>query len=130
MDVTWQKGQTPDSVYHMGRVGVNTEHPEEALTVHGNMRLTGHLLQPSDLRAKENLKEVQLLNTLHCAIVTDNACTEFQPKNIEVIVKMSKEMFLKSKLLIDLTWSYKLKLAYHMAQDWCVVCVNLLEFGP
>lgn len=119
MDVTWQKGQTPDSVYHMGRVGVNTEHPEEALTVHGNMRLTGHLLQPSDLRAKENLKEVQLLNT-----------TEFQPKNIEVIVKMSKEMFLKSKLLIDLTWSYKLKLAYHMAQDWCVVCVNLLEFGP
>ncbi|XP_055996738.1 myelin regulatory factor-like protein isoform X8 [Ostrea edulis] len=58
MDVTWQKGQTPDSVYHMGRVGVNTEHPEEALTVHGNMRLTGHLLQPSDLRAKENLKEL------------------------------------------------------------------------
>lgn len=58
VDVTWQKGQTPDSVYHVGRVGVNTEHPEEALTVHGNMRLTGHLLQPSDLRAKENLKEV------------------------------------------------------------------------
>eukprot|EP00105_Crassostrea_gigas_P037206 XP_019921354.1 PREDICTED: myelin regulatory factor isoform X2 [Crassostrea gigas] len=58
VDVTWQKGQTPDSVYHVGRVGVNTEHPEEALTVHGNMRLTGHLLQPSDLRAKENLKEL------------------------------------------------------------------------
>lgn len=58
VDVTWQKGQTPDSVYHVGRVGVNTEHPEEALTVHGNMRLTGHLLQPSDLRAKENLREV------------------------------------------------------------------------
>ncbi|XP_061181397.1 myelin regulatory factor-like isoform X2 [Saccostrea echinata] len=58
MDVTWQKGQTPDSVYHVGRVGVNTEHPEEALTVHGNMRLTGHLLQPSDLRAKEDLKEL------------------------------------------------------------------------
>nr|XP_022313296.1 myelin regulatory factor-like isoform X1 [Crassostrea virginica] len=58
VDVTWQKGQTPDSVYHVGRVGVNTEHPEEALTVHGNMRLTGHLLQPSDLRAKENLREL------------------------------------------------------------------------
>ena len=43
----------------MGRVGVNTDHPEESLTVHGNMRLTGHLLQPSDMRAKENIEEVR-----------------------------------------------------------------------
>ena len=58
VDVMWQKGHTGESVYHVGRVGINTDHPEEALTVHGNMRLTGHLLQPSDMRAKENVQEV------------------------------------------------------------------------
>ncbi|XP_071122757.1 myelin regulatory factor-like isoform X3 [Mytilus edulis] len=58
VDVMWQKAQTPDGVYHVGRVGVNTDHPEEALTVHGNMRLTGHLLQPSDKRVKDEIKEV------------------------------------------------------------------------
>jgi hypothetical protein len=56
----WQKAQTPDGVYHVGRVGVNTDHPEEALTVHGNMRLTGHLLQPSDKRVKDDIKEVTM----------------------------------------------------------------------
>lgn len=61
MDVLWQKGHTGESVYHVGRVGINTDHPEESLTVHGNMRLTGHLLQPSDMRAKENLQEVRVL---------------------------------------------------------------------
>ena len=58
VDVMWQKAQTPDGVYHVGRVGVNTDHPEEALTVHGNMRLTGHLLQPSDKRVKDDIKEI------------------------------------------------------------------------
>ncbi|KAK6190536.1 hypothetical protein SNE40_002383 [Patella caerulea] len=58
VDVLWQKGHTQESAYHVGKVGVNTDHPEEALTVHGNIRLTGHLMQPSDVRAKENFKEV------------------------------------------------------------------------
>lgn len=58
VDVMWQKAQTPDGVYHVGRVGVNTDHPEEALTVHGNMRLTGHLMQPSDRRVKDDIKMV------------------------------------------------------------------------
>ena len=54
----WQRGHTQDSVYHMGRVGVNTDHPDEALTVHGNVKLTGHVLQTSDMRVKEDFKEV------------------------------------------------------------------------
>lgn len=58
VDVMWQKGQTQESVFHMGRVGVNTDHPDENLTVHGNMRLTGHLTQPSDIRVKKNVQEV------------------------------------------------------------------------
>ncbi|XP_059149701.1 myelin regulatory factor-like [Physella acuta] len=58
VDVMWQKGQTQESVFHMGRVGVNTDHPDENLTVHGNMRLTGHLTQPSDMRVKKNVQEI------------------------------------------------------------------------
>ena len=69
VDVMWQKGHTGESVYHIGRVGVNTDHPEESLTVHGNMRLTGHLLQPSDMRAKENIQEV---SRRRCWILYDN----------------------------------------------------------
>lgn len=42
----------------MGRVGINTDQPEESLTVHGNLRLTGHLTQPSDARAKKDIQEV------------------------------------------------------------------------
>ena len=41
-----------------GRVGVNTDKPEEALSVHGNLKLTGRLVHPSDLRVKESIQEV------------------------------------------------------------------------
>jgi hypothetical protein len=58
VDVLWQKGHTPDAVYHAGRVGVNTDRPDEALTVHGNIKLTGHLTQPSDKRAKKDITEL------------------------------------------------------------------------
>ena len=60
MDVMWQKGVTPESVFHGGRVGVNTDRPDEAMTVHGNIKLTGHVVQPSDLRAKTDITEVGL----------------------------------------------------------------------
>jgi len=40
-------------------VGVNTDCMDEALTVHGNVRLTGKLTSPSDVRAKTHLQEVQ-----------------------------------------------------------------------
>jgi len=43
-----------------GSVGVNTDSMEEALTVHGNLRLTGKLTSPSDVRAKTDLREVCL----------------------------------------------------------------------
>lgn len=61
VETTWQKGATSESVYHAGRVGINTDHPDEALVVHGNVRITGHLVQPSDMRAKEGIEEVALL---------------------------------------------------------------------
>jgi len=40
-------------------VGINYDHPDEALVVHGNLKLTGHLVQPSDERAKQDIEEVR-----------------------------------------------------------------------
>ncbi|XP_041367258.1 myelin regulatory factor-like isoform X2 [Gigantopelta aegis] len=64
VDIPWAKGHTQDSVFHIGRVGINTDHPEEALTIHGNIKLTGHLMQPSDIRAKENIEELNTKESL------------------------------------------------------------------
>lgn len=55
----WQKGSASDTVFHHGRVGINTDHPEDSLVVHGNIRVTGRLVQPSDCRAKEAIQEVR-----------------------------------------------------------------------
>lgn len=66
-EAVWQRGMTGDSVFHCGRVGINTERPDEALVVHGNIKLTGHIVQPSDIRAKAFIQEVdskQQLNNL------------------------------------------------------------------
>lgn len=66
-EAVWQRGVTGDSVFHCGRVGINTERPDEALVVHGNIKLTGHIVQPSDIRAKAYIQEIdskQQLNNL------------------------------------------------------------------
>ena len=42
-----------------GRVGINTDKPEEALTVNGNIQLTGQILQASDIRVKQNIRQVR-----------------------------------------------------------------------
>lgn len=55
----WMKGSLPDSVYHIGCVGINNDHPDEALTVHGNIKLSGQILHTSDIRAKQDLEEVR-----------------------------------------------------------------------
>ncbi|XP_023278153.1 myelin regulatory factor isoform X5 [Seriola lalandi dorsalis] len=63
-EVLWQRGQLPDSVYHHGRVGINTDRPDEALVVHGNLKVMGSLVHPSDIRAKENVQEVDTTDNL------------------------------------------------------------------
>ncbi|KAM6960495.1 myelin regulatory factor isoform 2-T2 [Aplochiton taeniatus] len=63
-DVLWQRGQLPDSVYHHGRVGVNTDRPDEAMVVHGNLKVMGSVVHPSDIRAKENVQEVDTTDNL------------------------------------------------------------------
>ncbi|MED6266474.1 hypothetical protein CHARACLAT_002537 [Characodon lateralis] len=63
-EVLWQRGQLPDSVFHHGRVGINTDRPDEALVVHGNLKVMGSLVHPSDIRAKENVQEVDTTDNL------------------------------------------------------------------
>lgn len=55
IDMKWQKGKTRDSIVHYGPVGINTDRPHAALTVNGNVSVTGQLLHPSDIRIKEHL---------------------------------------------------------------------------
>ncbi|XP_076277743.1 myelin regulatory factor homolog 1 isoform X3 [Lasioglossum baleicum] len=77
----WQRGAAPDSVYHAGRVGINTDRPDEALVVHGNMKVTGHIVQPSDARAKQNVQEIdtreQLRNVQQLRVVRYQYAPEF-----------------------------------------------------
>lgn len=81
MELSWQKGQTADSIFHSGRVGINTEKPDESLVVHGNVKLTGHIVQPSDERAKSDVVELdtkeQLKNVANMRIVRYRYIPEF-----------------------------------------------------
>lgn len=43
-----------------GRVGINTDKPEEALSVNGNIRVTGRIEHPSDMRIKTHIRPVTL----------------------------------------------------------------------
>ncbi|XP_062246655.1 myelin regulatory factor isoform X2 [Platichthys flesus] len=63
-EVLWQRGQLSDSVYHHGRVGINTDRPDEALVIHGNLKVMGSVVHPSDIRAKENVQEVDTTGNL------------------------------------------------------------------
>ncbi|XP_018611210.2 myelin regulatory factor-like protein [Scleropages formosus] len=57
-EVLWQRGQAPDTVLCQGRVGINTDAPDEALVVCGNVKVMGTVMHPSDKRAKHNIQEV------------------------------------------------------------------------
>ncbi|KAE8281092.1 Myelin regulatory factor-like protein [Larimichthys crocea] len=57
-DALWQRGLVQDAVVCQGRVGINTDAPDEALVVCGNAKVMGAVMQPSDCRAKQNIQEV------------------------------------------------------------------------
>lgn len=81
VELCWQKGQTQDSIFHGGKVGVNTDRPDESLVVHGNIKITGHIIQPSDIRAKKNIMECntadQLRNVQKLRVVRYDYSPEF-----------------------------------------------------
>lgn len=73
VELCWQRGITPESIFHAGRVGINTDRPDESLVIHGNLKVSGHIIQPSDSRAKQEISEldtaVQLRNLQKIRIV-------------------------------------------------------------
>ncbi|XP_011182924.2 uncharacterized protein LOC105212575 [Zeugodacus cucurbitae] len=81
VDLCWQRGITQDSIFHAGRVGINTDRPDESLVVHGNLKVSGHIVQPSDSRAKHEIGEldtsVQLRNLQKIRIVRYRYAPEF-----------------------------------------------------
>ncbi|XP_062373976.1 myelin regulatory factor-like protein [Sardina pilchardus] len=83
-EVHWQRGQAPDSVVCQGRVGINTETPDEALVVCGNAKIMGSVMHPSDRRAKHNILEVdsteQLRRIAQMRIVEYDYKPEFAEK--------------------------------------------------
>lgn len=83
----WQRGQLPDSVYHHGRVGINTDRPDEALVIHGNVKVMGSLVHPSDIRAKENVQEVRMTLSVYvygCVFVCVCMCMCMCVSNLSV----------------------------------------------
>ncbi|XP_075456373.1 myelin regulatory factor-like protein isoform X2 [Ascaphus truei] len=63
-DVLWQRGHVPETVVSHGRVGINTDTPDEALVVCGNVKVMGTVMHPSDSRAKRNIQEVDTMGQL------------------------------------------------------------------
>ncbi|XP_054255794.1 myelin regulatory factor-like protein [Indicator indicator] len=57
-DAVWQRGHVPEAIAYHGRVGINTDAPDEALVVCGNAKVMGRVMHPSDSRAKQNIREV------------------------------------------------------------------------
>ena len=41
-------------------MGINTDKPEEALSVNGNIRVSGRIMQPSDMRVKKDIRPVSM----------------------------------------------------------------------
>lgn len=53
-----------ENVVFYGNVGINAPSPDQALTVIGNVKISGNILQPSDVRIKENIEPVCLISQM------------------------------------------------------------------
>ncbi|XP_048463596.1 myelin regulatory factor-like protein [Rhincodon typus] len=61
---SWQQGNAPNTIICHGQVGINTDTPDEALVVCGNVEVMGSVMHPSDMRAKQNIHEVDTTEQL------------------------------------------------------------------
>ncbi len=109
----WTKDPGNDTVYHIGntifgpsmlmecnptwigfvpgRVGINTDQAGESLTVHGNIQVSGQILQPSDSRLKRVVCEVdysqQLENVNKIRIVK----YKYRPEFVQQLPEEAKD---------------------------------------
>jgi len=64
-DNRWAQTNVPETIFVKdGKVGINTTAPPQALSVNGNIMLTGSILKPSDQRIKTNIQEVSTAGQL------------------------------------------------------------------
>lgn len=75
-DVLWQRGHVPETTVYHGRVGINTDAPDEALVVCGNAKVMGRVMHPSDSRAKQNIREVRSLEYLGHLCLHHSTCVD------------------------------------------------------
>ncbi|XP_045508619.1 uncharacterized protein LOC123704329 isoform X1 [Colias croceus] len=72
----WQRGVSENSVHYNGRVGINTDRPDETCVINGNLKVMGHIVHPSDARAKHDIQELdtaqQLKNVQSIRVVKFN----------------------------------------------------------
>lgn len=73
-DVLWQRGHVPETIAYHGRVGINTDAPDEALVVCGNAKVMGRVMHPSDSRAKQNIREVRAVQYLGHVCLHHSTC--------------------------------------------------------
>jgi len=100
VELCWQKGHTPESIFHAGRVGINTDRPDEALVIHGNLKVTGHIVQPSDRRAKENIQEVRTHHEF--SLTSRSTCLNMMPCFCaDPLVSCCGQMTLASLMISD-----------------------------
>lgn len=105
-DAMWQRGAAQEAVVCQGRVGINTDTPDEALVVCGNAKVMGAVMQPSDRRAKENIQEVRHLMSFtkqvkyECGMQNSLIWCHLVPPNIPIIIIYLKSRF--SFLILDL----------------------------
>ena len=78
-----------------GRVAINTDIGNEALTVHGNIQVSGQIMQPSDSRLKSIIREInpaeQLQNVNKLKIVQ----YKYRPEYINQLPEEEKHRELK-----------------------------------
>lgn len=75
-DVLWQRGHVPETIVYHGRVGINTDAPDEALVVCGNAKVMGRVMHPSDSRAKQNIREVRAVEYLGHLCLHHSTCLD------------------------------------------------------
>ena len=72
------------NVYIFGKMGINTSQPEEALSVVGNVKVTGNILQPSDVRIKENIEPVDANQALENVSKLKLFKYDYKPEFVDV----------------------------------------------
>ena len=65
---------------------MNTDSPEEALSVNGNIQVTGQILQPSDMRLKTDIMQVRI--NQKCAM--NKVTLSFQLSTTQMLENISK----------------------------------------